>query len=524
MHGFRKYGGEAYQVSVFENKMAGKVARKRNRYSLQERGTQMSVFETAIFELKVDAAKTLGEWKERVRTRHAHVGIIGLGYVGLPLALLFAAENFRVTGFDADSAKVEKLNRGESYIWRIEREHIERAKAKGFKATDDFAEIARMDAVLICVPTPLSEHHVPDLSYVVATVETIAQHVHAGQLVVLESTTYPGTTEEIVVRTLNGLGAERGVQVMLRDVDAIQKTKTVTCGVAEISETPDAEFALDGVMVAFSPEREDPGNLVILRNKIPRVIGGVDGSAEVAAEALYGAIFEKTVTVSTPAAAEMTKLLENIYRAVNIAMVNELKQLCLRMGIDVWEVINAAATKPFGFQAFYPGPGIGGHCIPVDPFYLSWKAREYGFTTKFIELAGEINEAMPTFIVQQVALALNDARKALNGAQVLVLGVGYKRDVDDLRESPSLTIIELLRQRGVRVSYNDPFFPTVGRGRKYVLDMRSTPLEGLEQYDCVLIATDHSSYDYERIVRESRLVIDTRNATRDIPSAKVVRC
>jgi len=488
----------------------------------------MKTLEATPLEIKThEAAKTLGEWRERIKTRQARVGIIGLGYVGLPLTLLFAGEGFRVTGFDVDLEKVEKLNRGESYIWRIEREHIEGAQKRGFKATNDFAQIAEMDAVLICVPTPLNEHHVPDLSYVEATVQAIAPYTHPGQLVILESTTYPGTTEEIVVKILNEVGSERGVRVLVRSSDVMPQhpqAAMVSYGIRHETETPGPEFELDGVMVAFSPEREDPGNMVTPRKEIPKVIGGVDGSAGAAAVALYGSIFDKTVPVSTPATAEMTKLLENIYRSVNIALVNELKQLSLRMGIDIWEVIEAAATKPFGFQAFYPGPGIGGHCIPVDPFYLTWKAQEYGFTTKFIQLAGEINEGMPSFIVRQATLALNDAGKALNGARVLVLGVAYKPDVDDLRESPSLTIIELLQQRGADVSYNDPFFPTIGRGRKYELDLQSVPLENLDQYDCVLIATDHSSYDYEAIVRESRLVLDSRNATRDIQSAKIVRC
>jgi UDP-N-acetyl-D-glucosamine dehydrogenase len=440
---------------------------------------------------------TLTEWMERVQARQARVGVVGLGYVGLPLTLLFAGERFRVTGFDIDRKKVETLNAGQSYIWRIEPEHVAMARSRGFTATDDFAAVQEMDAVLICVPTPLTEHHVPDLSYVEATIAAIAPHLRAGQLVVLESTTYPGTTEETIVAAIEKAGAR------------------VLRGEGE---------HLDGVMVAFSPEREDPGNMETARRDVPKVIGGCDARATSAAAALYGAIFAKTVPVSSPAVAEMTKLLENIYRAVNIAMVNEMKQLCMKMGIDIWEVIEAAATKPFGFQAFYPGPGIGGHCIPVDPFYLTWKAKEFGFPTKFIQLAGEINEAMPTFVVRQVALALNREGKALNGAKVLVLGIAYKRDVDDLRESPSLTIIELLQQNGAQVNYNDPFFPEVGQGRKYDLHMQSVDLQNLQQYDCVLIATDHSAYDYEHVVAESRLVVDTRNATRGIASEKIVRC
>ncbi|MBS1815405.1 MAG: nucleotide sugar dehydrogenase [Acidobacteria bacterium] len=440
---------------------------------------------------------TIQEWRERVARREARVGIVGLGYVGLPLTLLFADAGLRVTGFDIDRSKVEKLNRGESYLWRIENEHIATAQRKGFVATDDFSAVRELDAVLICVPTPLTDHHVPDLSFVESTIRAIAPHLRAGQLVVLESTTYPGTTEEIIATEV----AKHGHRVLRDEGDA-----------------------LDGVMVAFSPEREDPGNMETARRDVPKVLGGCDRRATDAAEALYGSIFKRTVPVSSPATAEMTKLLENIYRAVNIAMVNEMKQLCLRMGIDIWEVIDAAATKPFGFQAFYPGPGIGGHCIPVDPFYLTWKAKEFGFPTRFIQLAGEVNEEMPRFVVLEVGKALNERAVALKGAKVLVLGVAYKRDVDDLRESPALTIIELLQGLGVDVSYNDPFFPEVGRGRKYDLQMKSAPLDDLGQYDCVLIATDHSAYDYERVVAESKLVVDARNATRGIMSDKIVRC
>jgi UDP-N-acetyl-D-glucosamine dehydrogenase len=278
------------------------------------------------------------------------------------------------------------------------------------------------------------------------------------------------------------------------------------------------------VLVAFSPEREDPGNATVARRDIPKVVGGVGPVASEMACALYGTIFERTVPVSSPAAAEMTKLLENIYRCVNIALVNELKQLCHRMGIDIFEVIDAAKTKPFGFQAFYPGPGLGGHCIPIDPFYLSWKARQFDFRTRFIELAGEINVNMPYYVIEQTAAALNRRKKPLNGSKVLVLGLAYKRDVDDLRESPSLTVIELLKQRGAAVFYHDPYFPTVGRGRHYDLNMRCTPLENLGQYDCVMIVTDHSDYDYRKIVAESQLVIDTRNATKGIRADNIVHC
>jgi UDP-N-acetyl-D-glucosamine dehydrogenase len=446
-------------------------------------------------------AATLGEWLARVDDRSARIGIVGLGYVGLPLTLLFSEDGFRITGLDSDPVKVAKLNRAESYIHRIEPVHLLAAQASGFVAASDFACVRELDAVLICVPTPLYRDHTPDMRAVTSTMEALGPHLRAGQLVVLESTTYPGTTEEIVVETI-----ERHGQRVQR------------AGAA----TPDQP--LDGVMVAFSPEREDPGNMTTPRREIPKVVGGVDATATAAACSMYGAIFQKTVPVSSTAAAEMTKLLENIYRCVNIALVNELKQLCEHMGVDIWEVIDAAATKPFGFQPFYPGPGVGGHCIPVDPFYLSWKAKQFGFATRFIELAGETNESMPAYVVQATERALERVGGGLKGAKILVLGVAYKRDVDDLRESPSLTIIELLRAAGAKVRYNDPFFPRVGAGRKYDLQMESTGLVELAQYDCVLIATDHSLYDYEKIVHESRLVVDSRNATRSVISGKIVRC
>jgi len=449
------------------------------------------------------ASATLQTLLDRISDRTAHIGIVGLGYVGLPLTLLFTEERFRITGFDIDAAKVEKLNRGESYIHRIEPEHIREAQAVGFQATTDFSEVANVDAILICVPTPLHTDHTPDMSYVVSTIEAIAPHLGNGQLVILESTTYPGTTEEIIVETITRHGN----------------------GVLRLAgQAADPGVALEGVLVAFSPEREDPGNMVTPRRKVPKVVGGVDSIATKAACALYATIFNRTVPMSSPAAAEMTKLLENIYRSVNIALVNELKQLCLQMGVDIWEVIDAAGTKPFGFHAFYPGPGVGGHCIPVDPFYLSWKAKQYGCATRFIELAGEVNESMPAFVVATVERELERRGKEIVNATILVLGVAYKRDVDDLRESPALTIIKLLRWAGSIVAYNDPFFPTVGSGRKYDLKMHSTPLEDLDQYDCVLIHTDHSDYDYTRIIAESKLVIDTRNATGGVAAPNVVRC
>jgi UDP-N-acetyl-D-glucosamine dehydrogenase len=438
--------------------------------------------------------------RARIAARSARVGVIGLGYVGLPLALLFSEEKFPVTGFDVDAKKVSTLSDGGSYIYRIPATNIQAARKRGFSATADYAHLGEMDAVVICVPTPLNEMHEPDLSYITATAEAIAPHLRAGQLVVLESTTYPGTTEEVLVPILE--------QKNLGGLKAARK-----------GESGEKLF-----FVAFSPEREDPGNDTVARRDIPKVIGGLDVRAGEVAAVLYNSIFNTVVPVSSPAAAEMTKLLENIYRCVNIALVNELKLLSLRMGIDLWEVIDAAKTKPFGFQPFYPGPGLGGHCIPVDPFYLSWKAKQWDFHTRFIELAGEINSAMPYHVVGAVGAALNRHKKAVNGAKVLILGVAYKRDIDDLRESPALTIIELLQKEGAQVSYHDPYFPFVGRGRHYDLQMKCASLDKLEQFDCVVIVTDHSDYDYARIVREARLVVDTRNATRGIVSEKVVRC
>jgi UDP-N-acetyl-D-glucosamine dehydrogenase len=459
---------------------------------------------TAVLDIlmpTVSAADTsFDALRNKIQQREARVGIIGLGYVGLPLALLYSEQNFRVTGFDIDARKVDTLAKGGSYIYRILPTEIQAAQKQGFTATADYSEIAAMDAIIICVPTPLDEYHEPDLSFITGTTHSIAPHLRAGQLVVLESTTYPGTTEEVMIPILeqenkHSLKAARG------------------------ESANGNEF-----FVAFSPEREDPGNTTVARRDIPKVVGGLNRQASELACALYGSIFNRTVPVSSPAAAEMTKLLENIYRCVNIALVNELKLLCLRMGLNIWEVIDAASTKPFGFHPFYPGPGLGGHCIPVDPFYLSWKAKECDFRTRFIELAGEINTNMPYHVLASVAGALNRHKKAVNGSRVLVLGVAYKKDIDDLRESPSLTIIELLQKEGAEVSYHDPYFPFIGRGRKYDLQMKCAALENLGQYDCVVIVTDHSDYDYRRIVQEAQLVVDTRNATRGIVNHKIVHC
>jgi len=448
--------------------------------------------------MTIEMAGSPTEFKKRVETRQSRIGIVGMGYVGLPLALLFSGEGFRVTGFDIAQDKVKTLNEGGSYIVRILPAMIQEAQKAGFYATADYSEIAQMDAVIICVPTPLNEYHEPDLSYVTGTVEAIAPHIHEGQLIVLESTTYPGTTDELVVPLL-----EKGNPHGLR--------------VARVQGE-------SGVHVAFSPEREDPGNDSVSRHDIPKVVGGCGPDAAELAAAIYGTIFRRVVPVSSPSAAEMTKLLENIYRCVNIALVNELKQLCMRMDIDIHEVIDAAKTKPFGFHAFYPGPGLGGHCIPIDPFYLSWKAKKFDFHTRFIELAGEVNSDMPYFVIEQIGNGLNEHSKSIKGSKILVLGLAYKRDIDDLRESPSLTIIELLRDKGATVAYNDPYFPSVGQGRHYALNMSNTPLDNLAHYDAVVIVTDHSSYDYKAIVEQSKLVIDTRNATKGIQSPKILRC
>jgi len=441
------------------------------------------------------------ELKTRIEARQARVGVIGLGYVGLPLVLLYTEAKFRVTGFDIDEHKVATLTSGGSYIYRIPPTEIQAARSRGFCATADFSRLTEMDAVIICVPTPLDEYREPDLSFITNTAKAIAPHLRAGQLVVLESTTYPGTTEEVLIPILekgNGCGLKAA-----RDATA----------------NGEGEF-----FVAFSPEREDPGNDTVARCDIPKVVGGLNSQASELAATLYGTIFNRTVPVSSPAVAEMTKLLENIYRCVNIALVNELKLLSLRMGLDIWEVIEAASTKPFGFQPFYPGPGLGGHCIPVDPYYLSWKAKAWDFQTRFIELAGEINSAMPYHVVSCVSRALSQQRKALNGAKVLVLGVAYKKDIDDLRESPALTIIELLQNDGAQVSYNDPYFPFIGKGRKYDLQMKCAPVDDVSKYDCVLIVTDHSDYDYAWIAQHASLVVDTRNATRGIQGDNIVRC
>jgi UDP-N-acetyl-D-glucosamine dehydrogenase len=434
---------------------------------------------------------------EFFKSSQLKVGIIGCGYVGLPLALRFAEAGHKVTGFDTDPEKVRLLNAGKSYIEHIQQTKIQQyVNSRHFGASIDFSRLSEADAIIICVPTPLNEYREPDLSYVEKTAKSIQPHLQKGHLVVLESTTYPGTTEELLLPILEKSGLR-----------------------CPIVAGPEHENAAVDFFLAFSPEREDPGNRQFGLAQIPKVVGGVNPPSGRAAQALYAQVVAKVIPVSSTRAAEMTKLLENIFRCVNIALVNELKLLCQRMGVDVWEVIEAASSKPFGFMPFYPGPGLGGHCIPVDPFYLSWKAREYDFSTRFIELAGEINTAMPYHVVDAVAEALNQHKKSLNGSKLLLLGVAYKKDVDDLRESPTLKIMEILEKRGASFDYNDPYFPHLHKMRHYdYSSMKSVPLSPatLGQYDAVIIATDHSSYDYVSIVDSAKLVIDTRNATRRV--------
>jgi len=432
-------------------------------------------------------------------SRRNVVGIIGLGYVGLPLAATFAEGGFAVIGFDVDCVKIDELRAGRSYIRHIAPARLapllraQPAPGAGLHPTTDFRLLRDCDAVLICVPTPLTENREPDLSYVTGTAETIAQHLRRGQLIVLESTTYPGTTDEVVRTILEAGGLRVGTDFHL----------------------------------AFSPEREDPNNPEYTTRTIPKLIGGCTPQCGAVAAALYGAIMERIVPVSSARVAEAAKLLENIYRSVNIALVNELKVLFDRMGLDVWEVIDAAATKPFGFTAFYPGPGLGGHCIPIDPFYLTWKARQYELTTRFIELAGEINHAMPAFVVQKLMDALNERHRSLKGARILVLGVAYKRDLDDTRESPALKLIDLLKRKGSEVVYHDPYVPVLKRSRHYDFNLTSVELtpDELRRADAVLVATDHTVFDYPAIVEASQLVLDTRNATRAVTKGreKIVR-
>jgi UDP-N-acetyl-D-glucosamine dehydrogenase len=423
-----------------------------------------------------------------IEAKKAKIAIIGMGYVGLPLVREFCKAGFTVVGFDIDSVKTDALNAGQSYIAHIPAEMIQKVVAAGqFDATTDFTRLAECDAIIICVPTPLSKAREPDLTAVLCTTRSIRDNLRPGQLVVLESTTYPGTTEEECRPILEETG--------------------LVC---------EKDFYL-----AFSPEREDPGNPKFSAGTIPKVVGGCGPKSTEAACELYRQVIVEVVPVSSTQVAEACKILENIYRCVNIALVNELKILFDKMGIDVWEVIRAAATKPFGFQAFYPGPGLGGHCIPIDPFYLSWKARQYDTPTRFIELAGEVNTAMPAYVVQRITEALNSAKKPLNGSKVCIAGMAYKKDVDDLRESPSITLANMLHAAGCEVTYNDPHIAKMVT-RHSTLNLESVELtdEFLAAQDCLLIATDHTAYDYDRLVRCSQLVIDTRNATKDVTEGR----
>ena len=428
----------------------------------------------------------------KIKTKEAAIGVVGLGYVGLPLVKAFLNKGFKVTGFDVDRKKVRLLNKGQSYIKHVTATELKKYLAvRRFEATDDFSRLKEMDAILICVPTPLDAHRNPDLSFVLGTTETIAAYLRKGQLVILESTTYPGTTDEEMLPILERKGLKGGKDFFL----------------------------------AFSPERENPGDPVFSAENTPKVVGGLTPDCLALADALYSQVVAKTVPVSSTRVAESAKLLENIFRSVNIALVNELKLIFERMDIDVWEVIRAASSKPFVFMPFYPGPGLGGHCIPIDPFYLTWKAREVDYQTKFIELAGEINTKMPYYVVNKTMEALAARGKSLKGSRILVLGIAYKKNIDDQRESPSLKIISILRAKDVRVEYNDPYVPESSGHREYPgLKLKSVPLTAarLRAVDAVIIATDHSCYDYDFIVKNARLVIDTRNAVKT-PRKNVIK-
>jgi len=427
---------------------------------------------------------------EKLRSKQAVVGIIGLGYVGIPLALRFSTVGFRILGFDIDEARIRTMNEGKSPIKHIRAADIAAMQQRGFEATGDFSRIPEADAVIICVPTPLSRHREPDLSFIVGTMESIAPHLRENQILSLESTTYPGTTREVLCPYVERRGFTIG----------------------------------QNYFVIYSPEREDPGNAEFTTHTIPKVLGGITPACRQVGEALYGVAIERIVPVSSTEAAELTKLLENIHRAVNIGLVNEMKIIADRMGLDIYEVIDAAATKPFGFTRYYPGPGLGGHCIPIDPFYLTWKAREYGLSTHFIELAGEINREMPEWVVAKITDALNERGRSIKGSRILALGVAYKRDVDDMRESPSVLVMEILRARGAVLDYSDPNVPVFPRMREHRFDLKSVELtpESLASYDCVVLLTDHSDFEYELIKKHAKLIVDTRGRYRE-PSPKVVK-
>jgi UDP-N-acetyl-D-glucosamine dehydrogenase len=426
---------------------------------------------------------------DRIRTRGARVGVIGLGYVGLPLAVEFARAGFTVTGFDVDASKIAEINAGRSYIPDVPGDDLAaQVRAGKLSATTDMTQLGEMDAVDICVPTPLRKTKDPDLSYIVLAVEAVAATLKRGQLVILESTTYPGTTDEVVQPMLEAKG-------LAADVD---------------------------FFLAFSPERVDPGNQKFTTRNIPKIVGGVGESSTKLAAALYGATVDRVVPVSSTRVAEMVKLLENTFRAVNIGLVNEIAQMCHKMDIDAWEVIEAAKTKPFGFMPFYPGPGLGGHCIPIDPFYLSWKARQSGFECRFIELAGQVNGSMPEYVVERAVDALNEARKAVNGSRVHIYGVAYKRDVSDMRESPALDVIELLARRGAEISYSDPWVPVLKEGA-HAFEAVSEADALRRRPDCVVICTDHTVFDWKALVDSGVPIIDTRDALRKFTAPNIVR-
>jgi UDP-N-acetyl-D-glucosamine dehydrogenase len=430
---------------------------------------------------------------QKIKDKKAHIGIIGLGYVGLPLAIEFCKAGFSVTGLDIDQEKIDLLSQGKSYIKHIPDKSISYLnKESKFRGSTDHAVISNLDCILICVPTPLSTNREPDMSYIVSTAQKIAPHMLKNQLIILESTTFPGTTQEILLPELesgSGLKANKDFYI------------------------------------AYSPEREDPNNKEYSIATTPKVIGADDPKSLELANAMYSFIIHKTVLVSGTKVAEATKLTENVFRAVNIALVNELKVIYEKMGIDVWEVIDACKTKPFGFMPFYPGPGLGGHCIPIDPFYLTWKAREHGVTTRFIELAGEINTSMPDYVIQKIIFALNQEGKSLKNSQILLLGLAYKKNVDDTRESVTFKIMELLEEKGALTDYNDPYIPKIKPTRKYkqFSGKTSVPLEKINQYDLIVILTDHTSYDFKAIVKQSRIIVDTRNACGDIKSNKIFK-
>jgi UDP-N-acetyl-D-glucosamine dehydrogenase len=419
---------------------------------------------------------------DKLKTKNATIGIVGLGYVGIPLALRFSAVGFPVLGFDIDGDRVDQLNSGISPIKHISSRSIGEMGGQGFEATSDFARISEVDAIIICVPTPLSKHREPDLSFIVGTMESVAPNLRPGQALSLESTTYPGTTDEVLAPYILKRGLKIGEDIFL----------------------------------IYSPEREDPGNPDFTTHTIPKVVGGTTSACLEVGKALYQHAVDKVVPVSSTQIAELTKLLENIHRSVNIGLVNEMKIIADRMGIDIYEVIDAAGTKPFGFTPYYPGPGLGGHCIPIDPFYLTWKAREYGLSTHFIELAGEINRDMPDFVVSKIAEALNAREKSLRGSRILALGIAYKRDVDDMRESPSVFVMERLRDRGAVVEYSDPNVAVFPRMREHHFDLQSVELtpQTLAPYDCVVLLTDHSDFDYDMILEHAQLVVDTRGKYR----------